>query len=64
MIVPAFRKVGAARVPCLLVPLADGSHFLLSGDIISPAQLKAEFSHPEKGDGTLAVGAPVAQKQA
>jgi len=59
MLVPAFRKVGNSRVPVVLIPLTDGSHFLVHGEIVSPATLKSEFSHPEKAEGTFAIGAPV-----
>jgi hypothetical protein len=62
MIVPAYRKVGNASVPVLLVPLKDGSHFVLSGEMVTPAQLKAEFSHPEQLDGAFAVGVPVVKQ--
>lgn len=58
MLVAAFRKVGNAKVPVVLIPFKDGTHFVLNGETVTPAQLKAEFSHPEELDGTFAIGNP------
>lgn len=49
------QRVGANLVPVLAVALADGSHFVVTGNVVGDAQFKRDFQEVEEAEGSFVV---------